>query len=568
MATDAGSILLLAAQDLACYAFALRRDFELAAHHRLIIETLEAVERGEIKRLVVVLPPRSGKTLLVSQLFPAWFLGRNPQKSVISCTYGQDVSDDSGRKVRNFALSDISRAIFPALELRAASTSMRRFDSTVGGSYYAVGRGGPVTGRGCDLLICDDLLKDAEEARSELIRKNLHEWYKHVARTRLTSRGAIVLVGTRWHDDDLIGHNLREHPEENWRVLHLPAIAETNDALGRQEGEPLWPERFPLVNLEQIRQAIGPRAWASLYQGRPTDAEGAIFKRDWFRTCREMPSSFEKIVQSWDCAVKTGAANDYSVGTTWGVTANGYYLLALYRARLEFPELKRQIVRQADEWKPHAILIEDASAGASAIQELKVSTRFPVLAIKAEGSKISRAEAVTPMFESGRVFLPDGVAWFGDFTEELCAFPAGAHDDIVDSATMALNYLRGNPLGGLIELYREQAKAIRNGEFESGVPKADEPLSAAEQFKRQSDAQMDAARSQFRFDGIFGAPHETIVTTRTVQKVPATPSNLCPECGACLTVCGVAGLSGDTEVSCGACGFEDRIPARILKVRM
>ncbi len=564
MASDAGSILLLAAQDLACYAFALRRDFELAAHHRLIIETLEAVERGDIKRLVVVLPPRSGKTLLVSQLFPAWFLGRNPQKSVISCTYGQDLSDDSGRKVRNFALSDISRAIFPTLELRADSTSMRRFDTTMGGSYYAVGRGGPVTGRGCDLLICDDLLKDAEEARSELIRKNLHEWYKHVARTRLTTHGAIVLVGTRWHDDDLIGHVLREHPEENWKVLNLPAIAEANDALGRDEGEPLWPEKFPLATIEQIRQAIGPRAWASLYQGRPTEAEGALFKREWFRTYREMPGSFEKIVQSWDCAVKTGAANDYSVGTTWGVTANGYYLLALYRARMEFPELKRQVIRQADEWKPHAILIEDASAGASAIQELKVSTRFPVLAIKAEGSKISRAEAVTPMFESGRVFLPEGAAWPSDFMDELCAFPAGAHDDIVDSATMALNYLRGDPLGGLFELYRDQAKAIRDGEFDSGVPRAAEPLSAEEQFKRQSDAQMKAAASQFRVGGIFGAPRETIMTTRTVQKVPAAPSNLCPQCGAYLTMCGVEGPSGDIDLSCGACGFKDRILARIF----
>jgi predicted phage terminase large subunit-like protein len=277
-----------------------------------------------------------------------------------------------------------------------------------------------------------------------------------------------------------------------------------------------------------------------------------------------MPSSFERIVQSWDCAVKTGAANDYSVGTTWGVAAQGYYLLAFYRARLEFPELKRQIVRQADEWKPHAILIEDASAGASAIQELKVSTRFPVLAIKAEGSKISRAEAVTPMFESGRVFLPEGVASLSDFTEEFCSFPAGAHDDIVDSATMALNYLRGDPLGGLLRLYQEQANAIRNGEIGSVAPEAAEPLSAAEQFKLQTGAQMKAACSQFRLDGIFGAPRETITAMRTVQEVPAASSNLCPQCGAYLTMCGVEGPSGNIDLSCGACGFKDRILARIF----
>src|SRR5262249_18475022 len=219
------------------------------------------------------------------------------------------------------------------------------------GSYYAIGRGGPITGRGAHPLLLDDPLKDREEAQSETIRRGLHDWYTHVAYTRLQPGAAIVLIETRWHEDDLAGWLLREHADERWEVVSLPAIAEINEGW-RKEGEALWPERFPLPALEQIRSAIGGAAWASLYQQRPAAAEGVIFKREWWQFFQPpLRGPFKRIVQSWDTAFKARETNDYSVRTTWAAAESGYYLLSLWKQRVEFPELKRMVGVLADEWK-------------------------------------------------------------------------------------------------------------------------------------------------------------------------------------------------------------------------
>lgn len=202
------------------------RGFELAAHHALIIDRLEIVERGEIRLLMIAMPPRQGKTLLASNLFPLWYLGRNPQKTIIATSYGQKLADDFGRQVRNLVSSPLHSQIFPDFHLAADATSMRRFSTSVGGGYYAVGRGGPITGRAAHLLLIDDPLKDAEEAHSEVTRRALHAWYSSVAYTRLQPGGSIVLISTRWHEDDLTGRLLREHGGEDWHVLGLPAIAD------------------------------------------------------------------------------------------------------------------------------------------------------------------------------------------------------------------------------------------------------------------------------------------------------------------------------------------------------
>jgi predicted phage terminase large subunit-like protein len=455
------SVLALARTDLACYAIAQWPPFELAAHHRTIIEKLEAVEHGEIRRLMIFMPPRHGKSLLATQMFPAWYLGRHPDRFVISASYGQELADDFGRRVRSLIGSPMQETLFPACRLADDSASMRRFNTQVGGSYFAVGRGGSITGRGAHLLLLDDLLKDREEAYSNTIRRGLHEWYTHVAYTRLQPGAAIVLIETRWHEDDLAGRLLREHPDENWVVVTLPAIAEVDESF-RRAGEALWPERFPLTELQRIRQSIGSAAWASLYQQRPSAAEGAIFKRAWVRTYREPPQTCERIVQSWDTAFKTGAENDYSVVTTWGSTGIGHYLLSLWRARVEFPELKRQVSTQADQWKPHAILVEDKASGQSLIQELKLATRFPIFPVKADSDKRARAEAVTPLFEAGRIFIPESAPWVQDYIDELTAFPAGVHDDAVDSTTQALNYLRekSNNCLGVIEYEKREVARL------------------------------------------------------------------------------------------------------------
>lgn len=453
--SDPRELLGLAVQDFACYAVLMFPRFELAAHHRLLIEKLEQVASGEITRLMIFEPPRHGKSLITTELFPAWYLGNHPERSVISASYGQDLADDFGRKVRNTLADQLHQAVFPGCTLSGDSQSQRRFTTTENGNYFAVGRGAAITGRGAHLLVIDDPLKDSEEARSETIRRNLHEWYSQVAYTRLQPGAAIVLVQTRWHEDDLAGRLLREHADEGWEVVSLPAIAEKDESF-RKAGEALWPERFPLSTLEQIRQAIGGAAWASLYQQRPAAAEGAVFRRDWFRTYRELPSTFRKIIVSWDTAFKTAAENDYSAATVWGVTPdNRYYLVSLWHGRVEFPELKRQVATQAELWKPHAILIEDKASGQSLVQELRSATRFAVLPIKVDADKRSRAEAVTPLFEAGKVYLPESAPYMNDYLEELAAFPAGAHDDFVDSTSMALNHLRGGT-PGIVQFWQNQ----------------------------------------------------------------------------------------------------------------
>ena len=220
----------------------------------------------------------------------------------------------------------------------------------------------------------------------------------------------------------------------------MPAVAEVDDEF-RKAGEALWPERFPSETLKVIRGAIGGTAWDSLYRLQPSASEGAVFKREWWRFFREQPAC-KRIVQSWDTAFKSGAENDFSVCTTWGVTQTGYYLLWVWRDRVEFPELKRRMSWLADQWKPSQILIEDRASGQSLIQELRHSTRLPIIPIKVDTDKLARAQSVTPLLEAGRVFLPESAPWLNDFIDELAAFPKGTHDDCVDSVTQALNYLR------------------------------------------------------------------------------------------------------------------------------
>ena len=336
-------VLALAHGDLACYAAALWPPFSLAPHHNLIVSYLEAVERGEISRLMIFMPPRHGKSSLASTMFPAWYLGRHPDRNVMFATYGQEPSDDFGRRVRNQLTHELHQAIFSACRLSEDSAAAHRFNTTRGGAYFAVGRGGPITGRGANLLILDDLLKDSSEANSETIRRNVHEWFSSDAYTRLAPGGAIVLIQTRCHEDDLPGRLLSSSSGEHWDVLSLPAIAEQDESF-RRKGEALWPEWFPLSELERIRAAIGERAWVSLYQQRPSAAEGAIFKRNWWQFYRPPLAGPFRIIQSWDTAFKTGEENDYSVCTTWGVSESGYFLLHLCRGKGEFPALKRKVI--------------------------------------------------------------------------------------------------------------------------------------------------------------------------------------------------------------------------------
>lgn len=446
-------LLAAAFESLAVYHSGAWPSLVPARHLEILISELKAVERGKVKRLAVAMPPGHAKSTTGTLSFPAWYLGRHPGHQVISVSHTAELATDFGRKVLGLVGGDLHRAVFPKFQLTGDTGSASRFTTRSGGAYFAVGLGGAITGRRANLVVIDDPFKDRADAMSPAVRKAVKEAYSSTIYPRLMPQGAIVLISTRWHEDDLIGWLTREHADDGWRLISMPAIAE-RDEVWRPVGAPLWPEMFPEETLRRTRAAIGEAAWVSLYQQRPAAAEGAIFRRDWWRYYTDVPQSFDRVVLSADTAFKTGTEADYSVVTVWGEIKTGYYLLHVLRQRLEFPDLKRSLVALADQWKPNSILIEDRASGQSLLQELRRETSLPVLAISIDRDKVTRAQAVTPMIEAGKVFLPASAAWLVDYLDELSSFPAAPHDDLVDSTTMALNWMRAPDEPAIITYYR------------------------------------------------------------------------------------------------------------------
>ena len=435
--------------------------FDVSPCHQLMIDHLEALVRGDITKLAMILPPRHGKTTLGNIIAPAYVLGRNPTETIITVSYGSELSESWGRRVRNILGDPAFQQVFPNCKLSPDSAASYRFTTTAGGEYNATGRGGPITGKGASLLVLDDLVKDSSEANSDTITHGIIEWLQHVAFTRLTPNGRVLAIATRWSERDPMGWMLQQ---PGWTVLHLPAIAEPdNDPLGREIGEALWPSQYPVEALEQTRADVGSRVFQCLYQGNVAAAQGTIFKRDWFRHYDQAPAleGFSRIVQSWDTAFKTGATNDFSVCATVGQTQNGFYLLSLYRAKIEFPELKRKVSELADFWKPSEIYIEDRASGQSLISELKIATTYPVIPVTTDRDKETRASACTGFFEAGKVLFPQGAAWLPDLEDELASFPGGRFDDCVDAICQALNRLRGTGDDlTLVKVFKEMAKPV------------------------------------------------------------------------------------------------------------
>lgn len=415
-----------------------------ARHLTLLASKLEAVASGEIKRLIVIMPPRHGKSEIASIRFPAFYLGKNQQSQIIGCSYAENLAYTFSYAIRETISGERYQCLWPlsldksgAVRWQLANKDNRR------DSYIAAGVGGGITGEGADILIIDDPVKNSEEADSQTYRDKTWEWYTTTARTRLQPDGAIILIMTRWHKDDLAGRLLeqsRVDPDaDQWEVLHLKAI---------DNGEALWPEKYDIPALENIRASIGSRSFTALYQGEPSTAEGNIIRREWWRYYREKPV-FKRKIHSWDTSFKKGDSNDYSVCTVWGETDTGDYLIDVWRGKVEFPELKRIAIALTERDNPTAVLVEDKASGQSLIQEFQRNTRIPVLPVKVDTDKESRVYAVTPLIEAGRVYLPESAQWLHDYIEELSAFPTGEHDDQVDSTSQAINWLNGkksNPL--------------------------------------------------------------------------------------------------------------------------
>lgn len=436
----------LARRELGAFCERLDPTYERSRHADLLIRHLEAVERGDVRRLAVFMPPRHSKTYHVSERFPAWLLGREPTAQVILASYGAELAERNSRVVRNLLRDE--RWPFRGVRVAEDSAAVNRWSTNHGGIVVAAGVGGAMTGFGAHVLIVDDPVKGRLEADSEVTRETTWNWYTEVARTRLMPGGRIVACQTRWHEDDLAGRILNSSGAADWTVLDLPALAPADqpDPLGRRPGEPLWPEWYDGDALDEIRRDLtseqGSRAWHALYQQRPTADEGGLFKRAWFAQRYDAAPERMHVVLAVDAAYKTGVANDYSAIVAAGTDRLDHYVLDVRRERLEYPELRRAIVDAAAQWRPTCVLIEDTAAGQSAIQELRRMPGLPpIVPMKVTASKQARATAVAPLAEAGKVKLPSGKNWTGALLDELAAFPAGRHDDQVDALVLALQRL-------------------------------------------------------------------------------------------------------------------------------
>jgi predicted phage terminase large subunit-like protein len=414
-------------------------------HIDQLVDALEWAVATPGARLLIDLPPRHSKSLHVSENLPAWFLGRNPDKRVIAASHTAQLAYTFSRRVRN-KIAD-PKWPFPGVKIAGDKAAVQAWDieGHLGG-YYAVGVGGSPTGSGGNLIAIDDPIRNQKDADSETVREAIWEWYTGTLRTRLEPGGAIILCATRWHEDDLTGRLIEAEKKggETWRRVHLPAL---NDA-----GEALWPERWPVEALESIRSAVGSRVWQAQYQGDPTPSEGGMFKRHWWKRYTVLPqlTSAELYL---DSAFKEGVENDYSALALWGSDGRGdSYLIKAWRARVAFPALIR-MCRDAHAWSRAQypslsvpLVIEDRASGQSAIQVLGSSesgAAIPVIPypINGSASKVSRAEAGSGYVEGGRAHVPDHAEWLDDWLTEHERFPLGAHDDWVDTTSMAIDRL-------------------------------------------------------------------------------------------------------------------------------
>lgn len=395
---------------------------------------------GKHRRLMFNLPPQHGKSTFISHALPVWYLSEYPDRRVILLSYEAEFAATFGAKVRQSLKSH------PAVFRKQLRKDTDRHFTIVGHDGYmqTSGVGGPITGKGGDLIIIDDPVKNAEQADSPTYRKRVWDWYRSTVFTRLSGNAILIVVMTRWHNDDLAGRLIRASESDEgdrFHVVSLPALAGANDPLGRAEGDALAPELYSRKQLEAIQRVVGPYWWSALYSNQPTSDETQIVQRTWWQRYDVAPS-FEFVFQSWDTAMKDSETNDYSCCTTWGVGRLGLYLIDIFYEKLPYPELKEAVKNHASRHNPNVILIEDASAGTSVVQDLRVSTRLPIVPCSVDGgSKLLRLRLNSGLFYSGRVFIPYG-RQYDDLIEEVAQFPKVEHDDRTDSVSQAATFYR------------------------------------------------------------------------------------------------------------------------------
>jgi len=430
------------------FVHAMWPEFIMGTHHGIIAKKLEQIGRGEIKRLIINMPPRHTKSEFASFLFPAWMIGRNPAMKIIQATHTTELAVNFGRKTKNLLETDEYKDIFPGTSLSVDSKASGRWDTKRGGMYYAVGVGSNLAGRGGDLIIIDDPHSE-QTALSANGFDLAWDWYTGGPRQRLQPGGAIVLVQTRWSEKDMTAQLIRAQGKDpladQWEIVELPALMPS--------GEPCWPEFWSKHELEQVKASVPPYKWNAQYQQNPTAEELSILKREWWKkwTKKEVPN-LQYVIQSYDTAFSKKETADYSAITTWGVFypqeiggSPALILLDVKKGRWDFPELKVIAQEQYNFWEPETVIIEAKATGMPLTHELQ-KLGIPVVNFTPSkgNDKLSRVHSISPLFEAGMVWAPDEV-WADEMIEECAAFPNGRYDDLVDSMTQALmRYRQGN----------------------------------------------------------------------------------------------------------------------------
>ena len=462
----------LAYDDLIEFCKRMQPDYIVGKHHRLLANMLMGIERGDKDRICVNIPPRHGKSQLVSIFFPAWFLGRNPNKKVMMVSHTTDLAVDFGRKVRNLIATDEYLSIFPTVRLASDSKSAGRWNTNSGGEYYACGIGSSIAGRGADLLLIDDphSEQDVINGNFEVFEK-AYEWFTFGARTRLMPGGRVAIIQTRWHMDDLTGRVTKDMAQnersDQYEVVEFPAILDVVDEKTNKSAQkPLWPEFFDLDALLRTKASMPVFQWNAQYQQEPTAEEAALVKREWWQMWqKESPPACEYIIMSLDAAAETHNRADFTALTTWGVflneEVNNYNIILLnsIKKRMEFPELKDLAMEEYSEWEPDAFIVEKKSAGTALYQEMR-RMGLPVQEYtphRGSGDKLARLNSVTDIVASWLCWVPE-TRWAEEVIEEIAGFPFMSHDDLVDSTVMALMRFRQ---GGFIRLPNDEPDEVQ-----------------------------------------------------------------------------------------------------------
>ena len=432
-------------------------------YQRHIYRTLNRVTTGECKRLMIFMPPRHGKSEMVTVRYTAWRLMQDPKLNVILASYNQRLADRFSRKIRRVVESGELRVEstgngeegFP---LSTLNSKLRRlataseWETTGGGVVRSVGVGGGIAGFGAGLIVIDDPVRSRADAESETKRDRVDEWFKDDIYTRIEPNAAIILIQTRWHEDDLAGRLLKEMAEggEKWEVISLPAMAEADDPLGRPEGRPLCPQMFDIAKLNRFKKKLGSYSFAALYQQRPMPLEGGQFKRAWFKNVVDRPPEDLRWKRGYDLAVSLKTSADYTASFRCAKDRNGFlYIADGFRNKIEYPDQRRYIIERMKTEPRTEHCIEDALHGKAIVQDLRRErelSRYPLRTVKVQNDKLTRALAWLNLAEEGKVILVRG-PWIGDFVDEICTFPNGRHDDQLDAVSLAVQMIGKNPGG-------------------------------------------------------------------------------------------------------------------------